>query len=112
MQTVCIILGMYLDFYSLSGKTSYLQISWNLEAAGLEVIMIVSPWNLTGISAALSIAEVPVKFKGDWKSLNVNLAALKTSQDLKVRDPSAEWIEALNCHWQEFLYWARNHATE
>ena len=39
--------------YSLSGKTSYRQISRSLEAARLGVIMIVSFWNLTGISAAL-----------------------------------------------------------
>ena len=39
--------------YSLSGKTSYRQISWNLEAVRLDVIMILSLWNLTGISAAL-----------------------------------------------------------
>ena len=39
--------------YSLSGKTSYRQISWSLEAARLDAIMIVSLWNLTGISAAL-----------------------------------------------------------
>ena len=42
-----------LGLYSLSGKTSYRQISWSLEAARLCVIMIVSHWNLTGISAAL-----------------------------------------------------------
>ena len=39
--------------YSLSGKTPYRQISWSLEAARLCVIIIVSLWNLTGISAAL-----------------------------------------------------------
>ena len=39
--------------YSPSGKTSYRQIWWKLEAARLHVIMIVSLWNLTGISAAL-----------------------------------------------------------
>ena len=39
--------------YSLSGKTSYRQISWSLEAARLDVTMIVSLWNLTGISAAV-----------------------------------------------------------
>ena len=39
--------------YSLSGKTSYHQTSWCLEAARLDVIMIVSLCNLTGISAAL-----------------------------------------------------------
>ena len=39
--------------YSLSGKTFYHQLSRNPEAARLDVIMIVSQWNLTGISTAL-----------------------------------------------------------
>ena len=39
--------------YSLSGKTSYHQISRSLESAWFDVIIIVSLWNLTGISAAL-----------------------------------------------------------
>ena len=39
--------------YSLSGKTSYRQISWSLEAARLGVIIIAPLWNLTGTSAAL-----------------------------------------------------------
>ena len=34
-------------------KTSYRQISWGLEGRRLHVIMIVSLWNLTGISTAL-----------------------------------------------------------
>ena len=42
-----------LGLYSLRGKTSYHQISWSLEAARLDVIMIVSLRNLTGISVAL-----------------------------------------------------------
>ena len=58
-----------LGLYSLSSKTSYRQISWSLGAARLDVIMIVSPWNLTGA------AEVPVKFQSDWKSQNPNLGA-------------------------------------
>ena len=41
-----------LGLYSLSGKTSYRQISWSLEAARLDVAMVVSLWNLTGTSAA------------------------------------------------------------
>ena len=45
----CIQLGLY----SLSGKTTYRQISRSLEAARLGVIMIVSLRNLTGISAAM-----------------------------------------------------------
>ena len=36
--------------YSLSGKTSYRQISWNIEAVRLCVIIVVSRWNLTAIS--------------------------------------------------------------
>ena len=38
---------------SQSGNTSYRQISWSLKAARLGIIMIVTLWNLTGISAAL-----------------------------------------------------------
>ena len=38
--------------YSLSGKTSYRQILWSLEAVRLDVAMVVSLWNLTGTSAA------------------------------------------------------------
>ena len=40
-------------FYSLSGRKPYRQISLNLETARLDVITILSLWNLTGISAAL-----------------------------------------------------------
>ena len=38
--------------YSISGKTLYHQISWSLEAMTPNIIMIVSLWNLTGISTA------------------------------------------------------------
>ena len=41
-----------MGLYSLSSKTSYRQISWSPYAARLDVIRIVSLWNLTGISAA------------------------------------------------------------
>ena len=44
---------LYLWLYSPSGKTSYRQKSWSVEAARLGVKMIVSSWNLTDISAAL-----------------------------------------------------------
>ena len=43
----------FMGLYSLSGKTSYLHTSWGFEAARLNVIIVVSFWNLTGISAAL-----------------------------------------------------------
>ena len=40
-------------FYPLSSETSYRQISWSLKAMRLDVIMIVSLWNLTGILAVV-----------------------------------------------------------
>ena len=47
-----------LGLYSLSEGSSYCKILWNIEAARLENIMIVSLWNLTGISAcACKISE-------------------------------------------------------
>ena len=51
----CNVFSLYelLGLYSLSGKTSYRQISWSLEAARLDVAMVVSLWNLTGTSAAV-----------------------------------------------------------
>ena len=75
---------MHQGLYSLSGKTSYRQISRSLEAARLDVTIIVSLWNLTGISAALlRAAEVPVKFQSDWKSLNPNLVASRLHEILR-----------------------------
>ena len=47
-----VLIHLPLGLYSLSGKTSYRQISWSLEAARLDVAMVVSLWNLTGTSAA------------------------------------------------------------
>ena len=67
--------------YSISGRTSYRKISWSLEAARLDVIMIVSLWDVTGISAALP--KVPVKFYSDWKSLNSNIAASRLREILR-----------------------------
>ena len=46
-------LSTFQGLYSLGGKTSYRQMSWSLEAARLDVIVIVSFWKLTGISAAV-----------------------------------------------------------
>ena len=63
-----------LVLYSLSGKTSYRQISWSLEAARLDVAMVVSLWNLTGTSAALSKTES---------------RGFETSRDLAVRPLTA-----------------------
>ena len=38
---------------NMTADNSYRQILWTLEDTKLDVIMIVPPWNLTGISAAL-----------------------------------------------------------
>ena len=79
----------FLGLYSLSSKTSYLQISWRLEAVRLNVIMIVSPWTLTGIFAA----EVP-NFRAIEKVSDLGSRCFDTSRDLAVSRPSATWIEA------------------
>ena len=66
--------------YSLSGWTSYCEISGNLEAARLGVIMTVSLWHLTGISRALlprclsnvrAIWRVKIGYRGFEASQNV-----------------------------------------
>ena len=49
-QLVYRLIGMGL--YSLNGRTSYRKISWSLDATRLDVTIIVSLWNLTGILAA------------------------------------------------------------
>ena len=56
-----------LGLYSLSGKTSYRQISWSLEATRLSVA-----------------AEVPVKFQSNWKSLNLNLVTSRLHEILRL----------------------------
>ena len=58
---------------SLGGWTSYRKISWNIETARLDVIMIISL--KVGRHLGNAAAEVPVKFQSDWKNLNLNLLA-------------------------------------
>ena len=70
-----------LDLCSLSGKTTYRQISWSLEAARLDVndrIALKFDRHL-GSDAV----EVAVKFQSDWKSLNQNLAASRLHEILR-----------------------------
>ena len=55
-----------LRLYSLIGKTSYRQISWNLEAARLDVTLVVSRQNLKSISAVLLPSGLS-NFIGIWK---------------------------------------------
>ena len=78
--------------YSLSDKTSYRQISWSLEAARLSVIMIVSLWNLTGISAVLlprcrsnfrAIEKSKPESRGFETSRDFALSAITTSKHTK-----------------------------
>ena len=71
--------------YSLSGKTSCRQISWSLEAARLDVIMIISLWNLT---VCLS------HFRATAKIVQRLSRGFETSRDLAVRRPPAKRIEA------------------
>ena len=52
--------------YSLSRKTSYRQISWSLEAARLDVAMVVSLWNLADTSAA-ALPRYPPNFRAIGK---------------------------------------------
>ena len=64
----------YQGLYSLSAKIAYRQMSWSLEAARLDVIMMVSPWNS---------ALVLVKCQGNGNSLNPNLAASRLQKILR-----------------------------
>ena len=61
-KTVSIFFGIYCirGLYSLSGRTSYRKISWSLEVAGLDVIMIVSLWNMTGISTSRCLPDLAI----------------------------------------------------
>ena len=103
--------GTIQGLYSLSGRTSYRQISWSLEAARLGVIMIVSLWNLTGISVALlprcllnfrAIGKIQIRisrFRDFTRSCGrtsyrlVNRGpGLKEGGGRKHGDPKASWL--------------------
>ena len=70
--------------YSLSGKTSYRQISLSLEATKLDVMMIVSLWNVTGIS----MARVACQISERLENFKPESRGFKTAQDLAVRRSS------------------------
>ena len=79
--TVRLLHSPSLGLDSQSGKTSYHQISWSLKAAWSDVIMIISLWNLTGISAALLPRCLSiVRAVGN---LNMNLAASRRQEILR-----------------------------
>ena len=66
-------INLNLGIYSLSGRASYSEITWSLEAARLDVGMIVSLWKLTGIWAAL----LPRCLSNFRKSLNLPASRLQ-----------------------------------
>ena len=72
--------------HSLSGKTSYRQISWTLEAARLYIIMIESLWNLTDISNFRAIGKVYIKIS---RLRDFTRSCGGTSARLVNRDPTA-----------------------
>ena len=87
------VIGCHQGLYSLSGKTSYHQISWSLEAARLGVVMIASLWNLTGILAALvprcllnfrAIRKIRTRISRHW---DFTRSCGKTSYPLVNRGP-------------------------
>ena len=90
-------LSITLGLYSLSGKTSYRQISWSLEAARLCVIMIVSHWNLTGISAALlpsclsNCRAIEKVYSRISRLRDFTRSCGKTSYGLVNRGPDVTW---------------------
>ena len=90
-----------LGLYSLSGKTSYRQISWSLEAARLDVAMVVSLWNLTSTSAAALPRYLP-NFRAIGKVYtrisrlrDFTRSCVKTSYRLVNRGPG---LLAVRCH--------------
>ena len=72
-----------------------------MEAARLSVVIIVSLWNLKGISVAglgSAAADVLVKFQSDWKSLDLNLAAMRLCEILQ------KYVFSL-CEWKPRIMW-------
>ena len=78
---------LYLGLYSLNGKTSYHQVSWSLEARRFCVIIIVSLWNLTGISAPL-LPKCISNFRAT-KMYKPESRGFETSRDFVIRRESA-----------------------
>ena len=85
------------SLYSESGKTYHWQISWSLDGARKDVIMILSLWNLTGVC----------QISGRLRKTKPESRGIETLGDLVVWRPSALWIEAL-C-WQLYILFAAIH---
>ena len=85
---------IYTLHYSLSGKTSYCQISWSLGAAGLDIMLIVSLSNLTVtlvalLAKCLSNSERMAKSKPESRGF-------ETSRNLVVIRLAAQRIDVLS----------------
>ena len=65
-----------LGLYSISGKASYRQISWSLETARLNVIIIISLLNLTGLQQRCQVSERLWRFKPETLSFDLALRRL------------------------------------
>ena len=78
--------------YPIRGRTCYRQISWTLEDARLDVIMIVSFWILTGIAAAVLPRCLP-NFRADFKDFTRSCS--KTSVRLVDRGPGVSCYRTL-----------------
>ena len=92
---------MIQDLYLLSGKISYCQILWTLKAARSYLIMIVSFYKLAGILlnycwGTCQSSEWLEKYESKSQGFNI-------LQDVTVRHPSAQWIEALNTAYLHYL---------
>ena len=99
-----------LGLYSLSGKTSYRQISWSLEAARLGVMIIAPLRNLTGSSAALlprglsnfrAIGKVETRIS---RLRDFTRPCSKTSYRLVNRGPDYNWILLKNNVYDTALF--------
>ena len=73
------LIAYHLGLYLLSSKTPYRQVSWSLKATRLDVMIIISLWQLTGILAAL-LPRCLSNFRESH--------SFETSQNLMVRHPS------------------------
>ena len=80
--------------YSPSVRVSYRKIPWSLEAAKFDVIMIVSLYNLWGISAALLRRACQISKR--WEKFKPESRGFDTSWDFAVIRPSVWWIEVQN----------------
>ena len=84
------LITQYLGVNSLTRRKSYRKISWKHEAAWMDVMMVASLWNLTGILAALPLRS-NIRPIG---KVSTRISRLRVFRDLTVRRPPGYQIEA------------------